>query len=233
MSKCRVISLSREFINKKALQIRYAIRAENFFMFPIEKIIEPLIDCLEGRIEILEDKKLPQNIPAQTIFYPNCNSERRLPYAVMQIKESVYLGAVSGNPEDRFTLAHEAGHVFLLHSPIGNNASETNENISLTEDPEWQSDTFAKELLAPSYLFAKFKPDILAKLCKIPVRYAKEQSDYVISNSFFKYIIEQQLRYKKCNYAIKYDELPYSYEQLLQIPDDSPFFRELRIPQYY
>jgi hypothetical protein len=230
MNKSRVIPLSREYINQKALRIRQATKTEIDFLFPIEETIEVLLECMEGSLEIVEDDKLPYNIPAKTVSYPNINSNKYFPYTIIQIKESVYLGAISGNPEDRFTLAHEMGHAFLLHGCTENKVCGIDENILPTEDPEWQADTFAKELLAPSYFFTIFDPIFLAKVCKTPIKYVKEQSDYILA----KEIIESGLKkshIKKSDYIVNYQEIPYPFEQLLLIPLNSPFYKKLRIPQ--
>ena len=182
-------------------------------------------------LEILEDHELPSNIPARTISYVNDNSNNNLPYTnTIQVKESVYVGATLGNPEDRFTLAHEMGHAFLFHGYINNNyVCKEEEEIPTKEDPEWQADTFAKELLAPSYFFTIFDPIFLAKVCKTPIKYVKEQSDYILA----KEIIESGLKkshIKKSDYIVNYQEIPYPFEQLLLIPLNSPFYKKLRIP---
>jgi Zn-dependent peptidase ImmA (M78 family) len=65
----------------------------------------------------------------------------------IKIREDVYEGAVDGNGRDRFTLAHEVGHL-LIHS--GQNIKLARGKIKTYEDPEWQADAFGGELLIPA-----------------------------------------------------------------------------------
>lgn len=231
MNKYKVIPLSREYITQKAIRIREATKTEIDFLFPVEKMIEYLLECMEGSLEIIEDNKLPNNIPAKTIQYPNINSQKNLPYTIIQVKESVYLGAIEENPEDRFTLAHEIGHAFLLHGCMCNNICKKNEIIPPIEDPEWQADTFAKELLAPSYLYSIYNHNFIAKVCKIPIEYAKQQSDYVLATEMLEHTLNRK---QKSNYNSNYiinkeQEVPFPLDQTLLVPLNSPFFRKLRI----
>ena len=233
MNKYKVIPLSREYITQQASNIRKATQTENIFVFPIERIIETLLECMGGNLEILEDHELPSNIPARTISYVNDNSNNNLPYTnTIQVKESVYVGATLGNPEDRFTLAHEMGHAFLFHGYINNNyVCKEEEEIPTKEDPEWQADTFAKELLAPSYLFNGRNHEEIAIKCKLPLKYALQQSDLVIVESFIKYELDPNLGqvFKNKNYVVNYPEIPFPLDQLLLIPSNAPIFRKLII----
>lgn len=72
---------------------------------------------------------------------------------VMLIRRDVYDGANQGQGRDRFTLAHELGHL-LLHR--GGRYLERADPQSLRtpshpkyEDSEWQANAFASELLMP------------------------------------------------------------------------------------
>lgn len=67
------------------------------------------------------------------------------------VRDSVYEAAVNGNPRARFTLAHELGHrVFHTIKQIMPCSIEDMVNLKLYQDPEWQADAFAGELLAPT-----------------------------------------------------------------------------------
>lgn len=72
--------------------------------------------------------------------------------AVVQVSESVYMGALNGNGRDRFTLAHELGHLFL-HQGVTSYARAASSSINTPhkpyEDSEWQADQFSAELLMP------------------------------------------------------------------------------------
>ncbi len=71
---------------------------------------------------------------------------------VMLIRSDVYEGANRGVGRDRFTLAHELGHLFLhgggryLQRAAPDAGPPTHKKY---EDSEWQADQFAAELLMP------------------------------------------------------------------------------------
>lgn len=65
------------------------------------------------------------------------------------IREDVYLGACNNHYKDRFTLAHELGHL-ILHSgvPFARNTSPQSDHRWF-EDSEWQANNFAAEFMLP------------------------------------------------------------------------------------
>lgn len=67
---------------------------------------------------------------------------------VIRIRDDVYEGAWNNQGRDRFTLAHELGHL-VLHSGVALARGPGSGNHKLYEDSEWQADTFAAELLMP------------------------------------------------------------------------------------
>lgn len=81
---------------------------------------------------------------------------------VMKIREDTYVGAVSGNPRDRFTLCHELGH-FLLHTP--DRVSFARGEVPAYMDAEWQANTFAAELMAPYKLIRGMDVDEIMREC--------------------------------------------------------------------
>lgn len=81
---------------------------------------------------------------------------------IMLVRESVYKGACDGIGRDRFTLAHELGH-FILHPGIPKAFAQNKSGVKLKayEDSEWQANTFAGLLLAPTHLIrGKSIPEI-------------------------------------------------------------------------
>lgn len=66
---------------------------------------------------------------------------------VIKISESCYKAARHGHARYPFTLAHEAGHLFL-HT--GKPAQLARGEVKPYMDPEWQADTFASSFLAPT-----------------------------------------------------------------------------------
>lgn len=65
---------------------------------------------------------------------------------LIQIREDVYNGACKGVGRDRFTMAHELGHLFL-HPGVQFARFEPDEQPKLYLDSEWQADTFASGFL--------------------------------------------------------------------------------------
>ena len=70
--------------------------------------------------EVVEDNELPSNKPAITVAIPNPDNEIWPCINIIKVKESVYNGAILGNPKDRFTMTHEFAH-----------AKDSNKNKSL------------------------------------------------------------------------------------------------------
>lgn len=105
-------------------------------------------------VEVL-DVQLPQLMPDFTLQIledwelPNDYAQTRPQSCLMQVRESVYEGARAGNPRDRFTLAHELGHLFLHQGVTAYARSENSPPHKVYEDSEWQADTFAAEFLMP------------------------------------------------------------------------------------
>lgn len=65
---------------------------------------------------------------------------------IIRLRSDVYEGAYEGNARARFTVAHEFGHL-LLHA--GHARAESKRPPKPYEQPEWQADNFAAELLMP------------------------------------------------------------------------------------
>lgn len=91
----------------------------------------------------------------------------------MILKLSVYDGAVNDVGKDRFTIAHELGHLFLHANGVAL-ARTSNEDLKPYEDTEWQADQFAAELLMPFDEVVKLKsPEEIAKKFKVSMAAAK------------------------------------------------------------
>lgn len=133
--------LSRLKIRNVAKKIRDAMGIGPNEYFDVVKFLEHYLHLIfpEFHIEIVESWKMP-NKYAEFLPETKC----------IRIQEEVYNGAISGNPRDRFTLAHEIGHLFL-HRPgkIRLARNITKEKIPPYKCPEWQANTFAGELLVP------------------------------------------------------------------------------------
>jgi len=110
----------------------------------------------ESPIDICKflENELPSQCPWVNYEYDDGTLLNREIYAqtdivtgTIRIKNDVYIRAVNGIPRDRFTIAHEAAHS-ILHTGQNPLFKEYG-SVRPFEDPEWQANVFAAELLAP------------------------------------------------------------------------------------
>jgi Zn-dependent peptidase ImmA (M78 family) len=135
--------LSRKNILEIALVIREAIGLTPMDYFPVVKFLENVLPEIDEDFH-LEIKDVG-SMKEYGVAYPK---DRKI-----VIREDVYLNAIKGVAMHRFTLAHEIGHYFL-HRPERIGLARTNEEPKPFQKPEWQANTFAGELLAPSIAIA-------------------------------------------------------------------------------
>ncbi|MGX9361786.1 uncharacterized protein DUF955 [Pantoea ananatis] len=75
---------------------------------------------------------------------PNEYAKARPATGHLYVREDTYLRAANGIARDRFTLAHELGHLILHHEVKPEFAfSQTPSNHDFREDVEWQANEFA------------------------------------------------------------------------------------------
>ncbi|WP_262430781.1 ImmA/IrrE family metallo-endopeptidase [Paratissierella segnis] len=154
----------RNFVNF----IRQICDLEDTLEFPILYFLEHLLPRLyeDFSFEIVEDNE----IDCEAIAYPNTNE--------ILIRKSVYEGAFNGIFRDLFTIAHEVGHLFLHQETSISFARGSNVKIKPYEDPEWQANTFAGELLAPPHLIKNMSIDEVSQKCKVSRKTAEIQKSY-------------------------------------------------------
>lgn len=133
--------LSRKKIRSFVEKIRKVMGLNSRDYFDVVQFLEFYLHEIfpDFHIEVVPVTRMPNQY---ALTYPKTKC--------IQIREDVYDGAIEGNARDRFTLAHEIGHLWL-HRP-GNIALARNSNtidIPAYMDPEWQANTFAGELLVP------------------------------------------------------------------------------------
>lgn len=97
------------------------------------------------------------------------------------LKQSVYDGACANNHRDRFTIAHEIGHL-LLHGDDFVSLARTSKKIKAYEDPEWQANTFAAELLIPINQIKYLSPKEISQKYKVSVSAATIQLKQVLNS---------------------------------------------------
>jgi len=111
---------------------------------PIDNIYEVMPDLLTGfNYEILSKEEMGDD---EGVTYPNKK--------LIHIREDVYEGACSGSGRDRFTMAHELGHLFL-HTNVQFSRLNPAAPTKIYMDSEWQADTFASGFLIDATYLAK------------------------------------------------------------------------------
>lgn len=160
--------LSRRQIRDYTRYIREYLNLGSTLWFPILRFLEAMPSLIKDDdfcFECVEEDDLPPGVHAQYDMEAN----------IIQIKESVYLGASNGNGRDRMTVAHECGHVlFLRHSKL-KLARSFDDNIPTYCDPEWQAKCFAGELLIPSDLVNGMSASEIASKCGVSLQAAEYQ----------------------------------------------------------
>lgn len=156
---------SRKAIADYARTIRRNMGLEQTFYFPVMEFLEVVLQEVfpDMTLEIVAPEDMPfkegETIPGQN---------------KIRIREDVYNAACDGNGRARFTVAHEIGH-FLLHTPDAISLCRMEEGMKLKpfEDPEWQANTFASELLAPAYLITGHTKQEIMGRCGLSEKAAK------------------------------------------------------------
>ncbi|MBC8725815.1 ImmA/IrrE family metallo-endopeptidase [Paraburkholderia sp. 31.1] len=82
------------------------------------------------------------------------------------LRTDVYVGACSGSGRDRFTAAHELGHL-LLHRGEGMSFPRKSTGAKVYCDSEWQANSFAREFLADIRVASQFRipAELAAHFC--------------------------------------------------------------------
>ncbi|MBV4427204.1 ImmA/IrrE family metallo-endopeptidase [Clostridium tyrobutyricum] len=160
---------SRRDIRKLTVFIRSIYDKQTMDAFPIMDFLEHMLPQIIEDFEwhILYDEQM-EDCDGKT--FPQQNK--------IYLKESVYDGACAGNPRDRFTVAHEIGHL-LLHNTESISYARSNKQIKAYENPEWQANTFAAELLIPVDSIKYLSPIQIAHKFKVSLTAAKIQLNYV------------------------------------------------------
>ena len=131
--------LSVRDISNIAASIREQYGIAKDEAFPILEVLEKLFINNNLSIQLLadDDPFLDRSIPA--VYNAKDN--------FIYLKESVIQEVENGNYRSNFTLAHEFFH-YIQHQVLGF-VFEDIEDRKTYEDPEWQANEFAGELLLP------------------------------------------------------------------------------------
>lgn len=160
---------------KSRVEIRFLAKSLRDFLGLQEVVCVDIVQLLERlhlndddfSFVVVEDNEIIGKY-AETI--PELN--------VIIVNNSTYLGALSGNKRDRFTLAHELGH-YLLHNDVITKLARTNdEKHKVTPHyckVEWQANTFAGELLVSKNLVVGMTPSEISEKCGVSIDVAEIQ----------------------------------------------------------
>jgi len=87
--------------------------------------------------------------------------------AAIFLREDIYQGLKAGRGRDRFTAAHELGHLVLHNCALARSRRPSGE-LPLFRDSEWQADNFASEFLMPVEVVRNHPdPYIIAAECGV------------------------------------------------------------------
>ena len=163
MDSYRAMPLSRKNIQDIAIKLREIIDVSLNEPFPIVEFLEFILPQFDFTLEICEPSEMEDK------YAVTLPGEK-----VLRVREDVYINATKNNPRDLFTIAHEIGHV-LFHNTTSIALARTNERIKAYENPEWQANTFAAELLAPSCMLKGKAIDEIAKIYRCSKKVARIQ----------------------------------------------------------
>jgi Zn-dependent peptidase ImmA (M78 family) len=132
----KVPPLSRKQIRKFTDNIRQALQVHTPH-FPIVKVYEFVLPKLLPEFEF------------HCCTYEEMGEDHGRTWPdkqLIKIRQDVYDGACDGNGRDRFTLAHEFGHL-VIHQGVSFGRTKPGEIIPPYRESEWQANCFGGELL--------------------------------------------------------------------------------------
>ena len=148
----QVPPLSRRKISQRAQEIRTMLKISTPY-FPVMDVVEFVLPLLNDEFELevwsRAEMDLAYGEGTHAMTFPD---EMR-----MILREDVYRGARKDAGRDRFTVAHELGHL-ALHRLSGL-AKRLPTEVLAFENSEWQADAFAGALLMPAELVAQCASD--------------------------------------------------------------------------
>lgn len=158
MDSYKTQGISRKDIRKIVRTIKERFQVDDVMYFPIVPFLECVLSMLFSDFQF-------ECVPKEEMG--NKHGETYPSKQLIRIREDVYLGTVAGNPRDRMTIAHEIGHLLHGNSNIALCRLEPGERIRAYEDPEWQANAFAGELLASSHLIRDLTVDEIQGKCGV------------------------------------------------------------------
>lgn len=149
--------ISRKGIRSFVKYVRELCGFQDSVYFPVVEFFElklpELVDDFTYEIveyESMKDKE-GETIPSRNLI---------------KIREDVYDKAIAGDGRARFTILHEVGHL-LMHDNdrVALCRASGSATMKTYEDPEWQADVFAGEMLMAEHLIKNMSVDEIAVKC--------------------------------------------------------------------
>ncbi len=159
--------ISRQEIRQSVRKLKRLVGLEYKLYFPVLLFAENILPLMIPgyQFEVVPVAEMG-NKHGET--YPSKN--------MIRIREDVYMRAAAGKPRDRFTVAHEIGHLFLHENDyVALCRLMPNDKLQTFEDPEWQADAFGGELLASSYLIKGMNELEVQSSCGVSAAAARVQ----------------------------------------------------------
>lgn len=155
MAKFKASPLSNESIFGYAKQFRNMLGIKDDSPVDILSVLEVALPLLDTEFNYCVRNIEDMDVNAHA-YTDHDNNE-------IVILDEIYDRAVAGYGRDRLTIAHEIGH-YLLHNRQMRVLTRVydNEKIKAYEDPEWQADAFAGELLCPAKAVKKMSIEEIA-----------------------------------------------------------------------
>lgn len=158
---------SRDQIRRYVHYIKQKTGFEDELYFPILQFVENVLPMMfpDYQFEIVPKSEMG-NKHGET--YPSKN--------IIRIREDIYEGAAKGKGRDRLTVGHEVGHFFNHEEDsIVLCRLAPGQKLRAFEDPEWQADAFAGELLAPAHMIKNMTVDEVMRKCGVSEAAARNQ----------------------------------------------------------
>lgn len=158
---------SRDQIRRYVRYIKEKTGFEDELYFPILQFVENVLPMMfpDFQFEIVPISEMG-NKHGET--YPSKN--------IIRIREDIYEGAAKGKGRDRLTVGHEVGHFFNHEEDsIVLCRLAPGQKLRAFEDPEWQADAFAGELLAPAHMIKDMSVEEVMRKCGVSEAAARNQ----------------------------------------------------------
>lgn len=158
--------LSRRSILTAATSLRDSLRINQDY-FPIGHVVEVLIPNVwpEFSFEVKDHSEMGDD---HGRTYPES--------AELWLREDVYQGVRQGKGRDRFTLAHELGHLLLHQQPGLARKMKPVSHVKIFQNSEWQANSFAGALLIPTATAQRYQTAAaIAQVCGVTIPAAEAQ----------------------------------------------------------